>query len=312
MSNADLDPRERIGGNAPPIAASIAAYEGDFAADVTAYLNEAYGKYEGIIVGLMAEAAALVRDPETGELKPISDADTKGKVASLIKRIRDQAKALEAFHSKEKNQYLRGGQAVDQRFFGWIDKLARRDKKNRPGAADVLGDMLTAYDTMMLEQERRRRQLIADEEARVAREKQAEADRLAREAREKQEAADRARKAETKEVKQEAATETAAAASTAKVEANIAEGKAESAHVDTLAKPADIMRTRGDDGTMTTMATEPYAVVEDRTKLDFTALKPHFSLDAVEKAYRSWAKSNDYSVQMDGGKCGRRPKSVVK
>jgi hypothetical protein len=312
LSNTDLDPRERIGGNQPPIAALIARYEGDFAADVTMYLNEEYGKHETIIVALLGEAAALVRDPETGELKPIEDAEKKGKVASLIKRIRDEAKALEAIHAKEKNQYLRGGQAVDQRFFGWIDKLARRDKKNRAGAADVLGEMLTTFDTMVLEQERQRRAAIAAEEARVAKAAQEEAARLAKEAADRQAEADRARKPAIIETKQEVAKETAVAAGTAKVEAAIATGKAEAAHVDTLAKAADIMRTRGDDGTMTTMATEPYAVVEDRTKLDFIALKPHFSLDAIEKAYRAWAKSNDYSVQMEGGKCGRRPKSVVK
>jgi hypothetical protein len=312
LSNTDLDPRERIGGNNPPIAALIAGYEGDFAADVTRYLNEAYGKHETIIVALLGEAAALVRDPETGELKPIEDAEKKGKVASLIKRIRDEAKALEAIHAKEKNQYLRGGQAVDQRFFGWIDKLARRDKKNRAGAADVLGEMLTTFDTMVLEQERERLRKIAAEAARKAQEEQDAADKLAREARLRQEEADRARKPEIVEQKQEKAAEVATEASTAKVGAAIAAGQAEAAHVDTLKKPADIMRTRGDDGTMTTMATEPYAVVEDRTKLDFIALKPHFSLDAIEKAYRAWAKSNDYSVQMEGGKCGRKPKSVVK
>ena len=164
----------------------------------------------------------------------------------------------------------------------------------------------------MLEQERRRRQLIADEEARVAREKQAEADRLAREARGKQEAADRARKAETKEVKQEAATETAAAAGDAKVEAAIATGKAEAAHVDTLAKPADIMRSRGDDGTMTTMATEPYAVVENEALLDKEKLWAFIPLAAKEQAFRAWAKNTGYTATMNGGKCGRRPKSVVK
>lgn len=301
-----------VGDNNPPIAASISAYEGDFAADVTKHLNEVYGKYEGIIAGLMAEAAALVRDPETGELKPITDAETKGKVATLIKRIRDLAKALSSFHEKEKTPYLRGGQACDQRFFGWIDKLLRRAKANKPGAADVLGEMLTDYDTMMLEREKAERRRIADEEARVAREKQIEAARLAKEAADRQAEADRARKPAIIEQKQEVAQETAAAASEAKVDAAISAGKAEAAHVDTLAKPADIMRQRGDDGTMTTMATEAYAVVEDEALLDKNMLWPFIPLAAKEQAFRAWAKNTGYTQQMAGGKCGRRPKSVVK
>ena len=301
-----------LGDNNPPIAASISAYEGDFAADVMQHLNEVYGKYEGIIAGLMEEAAALVRDPATGELKPIADAETKGKVASLIKRIRDLAKALSSFHEREKMPYLRGGQACDQRFFGWIDKLLRRDKKNRPGAADVLNEMLTDYDTMLLERERERLRLVAAEEARKAKEAQDAADKLVREAREKQEAADRARKAEIKEEKQEAAIETAVAASGAQAQAAVAAGKAEAAHVDTLSKPADLMRNRGDDGTMTTMGTEPYAVVEDAALLDKEALWPFVPLAAKEQAFRAWAKNHGYTRQMAGGKCGRKPKSQVR
>jgi hypothetical protein len=307
----ELNPREKIGGNLPPIAAEIARYEGDFAAVTTAFLAEEYAKQPQIVAALMAEATALMRD-ENGELKKIEDDETKDKVKSLIKRIRDANKVLEAAHSKEKQPYLRGGQAVDQWFFGMMDKCVRRAKGNRAGAADILNDELTDYDTRLLEAERERRRKVAEEEAEKARKGQAEADRLAREARERQAEADRARKPQTVEQKQGVAAEVAAAASEAKVEAAISASKAEAAHVDTLAKPADIMRSRGADGTLSTMATEPYAVVEDEALLDKEALWPFVPLDAKEQAFRAWAKTNGYSKQMAGGKCGRKPKSLVK
>ncbi len=135
---------------------------------------------------------------------------------------------------------------------------------------------------------------------------------MAREAREKQEEADRARKPAIIEQKQEAAAEVSTEASTAKVQAAITTGKAEAAHVDTLKKPADIMRTRGDDGTMTTMATEPYAVVEDEALLDKEKLWAFIPLAAKEQAFRAWAKNTGYTQQMVGGKCGRKPKSQVR
>lgn len=311
MSSTDID-RLGIGGNLPPIAAEIARYEGDFAAVVTAFLNEEYGKHEGIVAELLAEATALMRDPVTGELKRINDNDTKDKVKSLIKRMRDEAKALEAFHEKEKTPYLRGGQAVDQRFFGWIDKLARRAKTNRPGAADILNDELTDYDTRVLEAERERRRQIAAEEARKAQEAQAEADRLAREAEQRRLEAERARKPEIVEQKQEVAKTIAVAAGEARVEAAIVAGKAEAAHIDTLAKPADIMRQRGADGTLSTMKTEPFAVVEDESQLDKERLWPFIPLAAKEQAFRAWAKNTGYTQQMDGGRCGKKPKSEVR
>jgi hypothetical protein len=305
------NPREKIGGNLPPIAAEIARYEGDFAAVTTAFLAEEYAKQPQIIASLMAEATALMRD-ENGELKKINDDDTKDKVKSLIKRIRDANKVLDAAHETEKQPYLRGGQAVDQFFFGLMDKCVRRAKGNRAGAADVLNDELTDYDTRLLEAERERRRKIAEEEARKAKAAQDEADRLARDAEEKRLEAERARKPEKIEQKEQAAEKVEAAASGAKVEAAIATGRAEEAHIDTLAKPADIMRSRGTDGTLSTMATEPYAVVEDEAQLDKNVLWPFITLAAKEQAFRAWAKNTGYTQQMAGGKCGRKPKSQVR
>ena len=128
-SNVAEDRVVGIGDNKAPIAALISAEEGDFAQVTTAFLAEEYAKQRTITQSLLDEATALMRGAD-GKLKKIDDDDTKAKVVSLIKRMRDHAKALTAFHSKEKQAYLRGGQGVDQFFFGDIDKLSRRDKKN--------------------------------------------------------------------------------------------------------------------------------------------------------------------------------------
>lgn len=301
---SDVNPREAIGGNFPPLARSIAATEGDFAAVVTAFLEDEFGSRPKIVAALLDEARAL---PAV-----IEDDETKGKVASLIKRIRDEAKALDAIHGKEKTPYLRGGQAVDQFFFGLIDKLARRDKKNKNGAADVLGNRLTDYDTRILLAEQERRRKAEEEERRRAEAAQAEADRLAAEAEEARIAAERAKKPETVAAKEAVAEVREEASGAARVEATIATGRAEEAHIATLARPADIMRTRGEDGTLSTMATEPYAEVEDDAKLDIAKLWPFIALDAKEKALRAWAKTTGHNVQMAGARIGRRPKSVVR
>ena len=303
MSEAD-NPRAVVGGNFPPLARSIAAEAGDFSLVTTAFLEEEYAKQPVIVSALLDEARAL---PER-----IEDDETKGKVASLIKRLRDHAKALDAAHSSNKTPYLRGGQAVDQYFFGLIDKLSRRDKKNKPGAADILSARLTDYDTRKLAEEQERRRKIAAEEARIAREAQMEAARKAQEAEDARLAAERARKPEAIEQKAAIADAHEAAAITAKVDAELATGKAEAAYIDTLQRPADIMQARGADGTLSTMATEPYAEIEDADLLDKNALWPFITVDAKEKALRAWAKVHGHAKQMAGAKIGKRPKSVVR
>ena len=308
------NPREAIGGNAPPLPALIsdAAETQDFAVLVTEWLRDRYGSVPKIADDLLAECAALVKDPATGALRPIDGPEMKGKVASLIKRIRDEAKKVTGFHEKEKTAYHRGGQANDQFFFGVIDKLSRRAKTNKPGAADILNDLLTAYDNKILAEEqaeRRRLADIAEREAEAARKKAADELAAAETARG---AAERARKPEHIETKTEAADQQETAASIAAADAVAAADRAKAAHIDTLAKAPDIMRSRGDDGTLSTMQTEPYALVVDRTKLNYAMLAPFFTVAEVEKAVRSWAKNTGYTVQMEGAEIGRRARSVVR
>ena len=94
--------------------------------------------------------------------------------------------------------------------------------------------------------------------------------------------------------------------------ASAAADQAEAAYVETLAKPAELMRNRGADGTLTTMARENYAEIVDEAQLDKIALWPFISLDAKEKALRQWAKTTGHSKQMSGAAIGSRSKSVVR
>ena len=304
-----------IGHNMPPLPALIsdAAEKQDFAQIVTEWLNDRFGSAPKMVADLLEECADLVRDKVTGELVEIADDEMKGKVTSLIKRIRDEAKKLEGIHDKEKIPYYRGGQAIDQTFFGLIDKLTRRDKKNRAGAADILNDMLTAYDSKVLAAKQAELRRQAEEKARLEREAREREAAEARKAEEMRLAAERARKPEIVEEKREVAAQQEVVSSVAKAEVQVAAAEAEGAHVAALAKPADLMRTRNETtGVLSTMQTEPYAVVEDANALDPVSLWPFVTLAAKEAALRGWAKTNGYTKQMAGAKVGRRPKSVVR
>ena len=306
MNTADTElqpnPREVIGGNNPPLAKLISDQE-NFAQTVTDFLGDQFAGTPITVAELLDEARALPQ---------IVDDATRAPYPGVIKRIRDEAKRLEAFHEKEAAPYFRGKQAVDQFFFGMIDKMSRRAKTNKPGAADILNERLTAYDNKVLAErqaEQRRLAEVAAREAAAAAKKAAD-EAAAAEA--KRLEAERARKAEHIETKTEAADQQEVVASVAAAEAVAASDRAQAAHIATLAKAPDIMRSRGDDGTLSTMQTEPYALLIDRTKLDFAKLAPFFTVAEVEKAVRGWAKNTGYTVQMDGAEIGRRAKSVVR
>jgi hypothetical protein len=149
----------------------------------------------------------------------------------------------------------------------------------------------------------------AEREAAEARRREQEA---AAKAETDRQAAERARKPETQEAKAALATQSERQAAQAKTDADLATQAAEKAHIDTLAKPADLVRTRVEEGPTVTMGTEPYAVVEDFDLLDKTALWPFIKQEAIEAALRSWARVSNYSVQMPGAKVGRKAKTVVR
>jgi hypothetical protein len=164
----------------------------------------------------------------------------------------------------------------------------------------------------MLAEEQERRRIEAAKAQALADAKRREEEQAAKEAEEKRLAAERARLPETRETKQAAAAEAQEVASAAKVEAVVAEAKAEEAYVDTLSRPADIMRTRTSTGTLSTMQTETYSIVENAALLDPMKLWPYIKFDAKQTALNAWAKSTDFREPMNGASIGRRPKSQVR
>ena len=88
----------------------------DYAKEEIQRLGQDYGNFIATVEDLTVEAEAI---PEK-----IADAETKGVVASLIKRMRDAAKRIEGVREVEKTPHLRRGQAVDQ--FGHCRRQVRR------------------------------------------------------------------------------------------------------------------------------------------------------------------------------------------
>lgn len=297
MTNTDQNPRAVIGDNKAP----------NYAAQITEALARDYAASADALAKLLDEARAARETTPT-----VTNDEEMGVRARLVKAFRDTTSRLEAFRVAEKEPHFRAGQAVDGWFFAMIDKCARRDRKNKPGAADILQADIDDYQQRKLAVEQERRHVEAERLAREAREKAAAEEKARQEAEAARLAAERARKPETREEKAAVAEQAQAAASAAISASAAAEAKAEDAYVETLARPADIVRTRVDEGPLVTMQQVGYAEIEDDTKLDMAKLWPFISIDAKEKALRAWAKSTGHRQKMDGAAIGHRNKSAVR
>lgn len=273
---------------------------------VTEYLQRDYASLLAEVEALLNEARGAPRDVDSDE-----DATRLG---SIVKRLREASTRAEAYRETEKAPHRLSADAVDAFFFPIREKLARRnprDRSQKPGAADILQARIDAYLERKLAEEQERRRL-AEAEARRQAEAAAEVARKAeREAEEARLAAERARKPENVAARTDEAREAEERASAAKVEAAAAATAAQDAHVATLAKPAELARTRG-DGVVLTQAREPFSAVIDRTKLDKEALWPFFTDAEIEKALRGWAKITGHNKQMPGAEIGHRLKGQTR
>jgi hypothetical protein len=277
-----------------------------YAQNVTDQLERSYAALSESIETLLARAREAPRE--------VVDDDSAVKVGLIVKELRDADKRAEAFRVSEKEPHLRAENAVDAFFFALREKLARRnprDRSQKPGAADILQARIDDYleRKRIVEEERRRRE--AEETARIAREKAAEEARAAKEAEETRLAAERARKPEIAAEKAAVADQAEERASAAKVEAQVAQDAAQQAHIATLAKPAEMSRTRG-DGVLLTQAREPYAIVVNRTMIDMEKLRPFFTDAEIEKALRGWARTTGFSIPMQGAEIGFRRKGQTR
>lgn len=316
MSNAE-NPRAIIGDNEAP----------DFAKIETERLVDEYCGYRKTLEELASDAGKIV---DTGIIETDPDALVAG---GLIKRFRDLGERLENTRIVEVEPDLRRMNAKNAFFKGLKKIIQPEDKSERrtsPGWIDKLQALINGHQDRKEAAERERLAREAAETARLAREAneraakaRAEEERLIREAADRKAEAERARAPAQVEKKAEIATTAAqeAGAQTgtaigAQIEADKAIEKAQEAHIATLAKPADIVRTRGvtEDGAGVTLtkAKESYAYVVDSTKLNAIKLFPYFTEAEVEKALRAFARATQYREMMDGAEIGWKSKGVTR
>jgi hypothetical protein len=216
--------------------------------------------------------AAVNRIPATCEDDVIA-----GKIGDLIKQIGACTKSLNGMRVSEKEPYLTLGRTVDGFFNRFIDDLD--NAKSR--AARPLENYLRKK-----EDEKR---AAAAEAARVERER---AEQMAREAQEL-----------------EAARMHTAAQSTMN-EAVRAEEQAVASEKIAESKPADLARTRGDYGSVSTLRTTWAGEILDRNALDLKLLMPYISEDVLQKALNAFVKAGGRS--MAGAKIFEKSTATVR
>ena len=208
----------------------------------------------------------------------VNDDEGAGKFGDFIKSVTGTIKRAETARKAEKEPYLVNSRKVDGFFKKRITEPLADAKK-------ALEKTLGVYLQAKAAAERKAR----EEAEKAAREAEAAARREAEER-------EKALEAEatpfedpgdgpSEYEKLESAVEAEEAAAKAKKEADKA-AKAASA------KAADLARTRGDHGSVGTLRTEWKHDEPVRADLDLEALREHLSIDALEKAIRSYIKAN--------------------
>ncbi|MCH7936631.1 MAG: hypothetical protein IH994_06020 [Proteobacteria bacterium] len=190
----------------------------------------------------------------------IEDEKTAGIMADFVQKQIDKfLKRAKAVHADEKEPYLSGGRTVDGFWHSLIDDIETGKLKLNAARKKFADDKAA--------KERKAR----EEAARLAREEQ---ERLQREAEEQA-----AKLREEKDL--QAAVEAEEAAEAARL---VAEKAAKVA----AAKPAEMGRTRGEHGGMTTLKQFWNFSDLDRATLDLEALREHIPAKALDQAVRSF------------------------
>ena len=198
----------------------------------------------------------------------IADEETAGKFTDFIKQIGAAVKNAEAARVSEKEPYLENGRTVD----GWFKRITEPHNKGK----ESLTSMLTSYERAKAEAERKARV----EAEQLAREAEAEAARIAAEA----------EAAAEDDAGMDSAIDAAQAAAHAAADA-------EQARKDAAAKAADLSRTRGDLGAVSSLVTFWDFSDLDRAALDLEAIRAHIPQDAIEKAVRSFIKAGGRELE---------------
>lgn len=300
MSNNELiQPRAVIGGNTEQAP--------DYGTEVAARLKSEYGEVFRTLESLLEEGRQQPRVTDNVEVLGIK--------AKIIQRVRDLRNRMIAIHKKEKEPFLRGGEAVDSTFFTEIDRCERRpSSKAKPGIVDVLTAENHDYNERVLAAEKLKRDQEAAaaraEEKRIADEKAA-AEKIAAEAAAK---AARARNADNVAKLQKEAAEAQAKADALALTQESARDTRQEADANAAAKPADMVRVQVAEGVTNTMKRVGYCEVaaEDVDKLPMDILWAHVKDDAKIAAAKDWAKLTQYKRELPGASIGFRNKTVTR
>lgn len=219
---------------------------------------------------------ALARMPET-----IADDDTNGKATDFVKAIQQAIKAAEAKRVDFKQPYLDGGKAVDGFFAKLVGPLAEAKK--------TVEGRMTLFGRAKAEAARKAR----EEAARIAAE---EADRRRREA-----------EAAAQAIRDAATLDDALGAERT---AEAAAGDAAEAHRAAAAKAAELSRTRGDLGGVSSLRTFWDFRDLDRATIDLEALRDHMPIDGIERAVRSYVQAGGRELR--GVQIFENSKTVVR
>lgn len=245
------NPRAGIGGNYPPP---------ESVQDIYDRLTETHGSMITRRDELMAGVARVPAE---------IDDDNVSKIIDFVKQIKAaMTKASDAFKT-EKAPYLEGGRAVD----GFFKKIT----ESLDDGVKALNKKLTVYQIAKEAEERRVREAAAQ----VAREEAARQQKVA-------DAAAAALRVEADKLRED---ENLAGAVEREAEAQRANAAAMDAQRAAQAKVADLSRTRGDMGGVSSLRTEWKGELTDRATLDLEALREHLSADALDQAIRSAVKA---------------------
>ena len=185
-------------------------------------------------------------------------------VADFVREINNATKRAEKIRVDEKEPYLSAERAVDGFFNGLRNPLLK--------IKGALESLAGAYQRRKEAEERRAR----EEAARVAREK-AEAD-----AREARRLAEESRRAEAEAAQDRAKEAAINARATARA---------------TEAKPADLVRTRTETGTMATAKSWWDFEITDARALDLETLRPFLPKAAIEQAMRGFIAAGGREIE---------------
>lgn len=271
-----------------------------YAQAVTDRMRDEYGELERNAEDLIESTSAL---PARTVAKP----DDIPAISAAVVKLRDLHSRAKAFHKKEKEPFLRGGEGVDAFFFTIMEKAEATGK--------ALNVIVNDIKQRQLAEERERRRLAEAEARRIEDEARAKHEAETMAARQAAEAAERARKPETIEKHEERAEQHTSAAELARIDTMVAQAQADVARNATLAKPSVMVGERFDAagiGGKVTMRQVGFVAVEDYSKLDKELLWALMKDDEKLRALKAWAKLTGYTKPMEGAIIEMRDATVIR